>query len=307
MNCKLSEDNHNREDLSKYSYYKGLIESKLKKFFDSIELEEPLKGGVKHFIFPGGKFLRPLMSLLFAEDLKISENTIKEEVLPFSVAIELIHTSTLIHDDLPCIDDDDERRGIQSCHKKFDEATALLSGDILISLALELAFESSAGGVVKDTCLKQLVKAYTQVCRGQNLDIINYSDKTKLNNLKTGELFKASLLIPAHFKIDSSSILNSISKFSLDFGNYYQLIDDYIDVFGSSEKRGRSKSSDLKNNKETKSATLKKKEAFKNLENVFSLLLNNLSKLEKELSLYLKEEIEIKLVRELLLEISKRA
>lgn len=263
---------------------RSLISNNIKEFFLEENLDKSLKVPAQYFFNPPGKLLRPLICLTFSKDLGFSDEKIASDILPFASALEVIHVSTLIHDDLPALDNDDERRGVKSCHVKFDEATAVLTGDILIALSLNIVKKSTLSINQKYKCNYILTDAFKDVCVGQKLDIENKESKTKINKYKTGSLFSASFLLPLVAYTDSESAFSEVKNFSLEFGNFYQLVDDFIDVYGNKESRGREKSSDIRNLKDTSSIRQTKEETLNALKITFKDLNLKLNELEKVLS-----------------------
>lgn len=277
-----SENTKNNFDLeSLIQDYRGDVAKFIKEFFLEASLESSLKKSSEYFFNPCGKLLRPIICLTFSKDLGFSKEKITNQILPYASALEFIHVSTLIHDDLPAIDNDSERRGVESCHIKFDEATAILTGDILIPIGLEIAKKSTLSVKEKYICNYILTDAFRDVCIGQKLDIENATKRLKINKYKTSPLFVASFLIPLTAFTENEKAKKVVESFALEFGNFYQLIDDFIDVYGSKELRGRKKSSDLRNLKDTNGTKLTKSNNLKNISVVYSDLAKNLIRLEK--------------------------
>ena len=126
-------DNYKKD----YESARLLFENYLQKYLDELtDIPEPVLSGIRYAMSAGGKRLRPVLALLTADMFGVD----RSRVLPIALSIELIHNYSLVHDDLPCMDDDDFRRGMPSCHKQFGEATALLAGDGLLTLAFSVHF-----------------------------------------------------------------------------------------------------------------------------------------------------------------------
>ena len=190
-----------------------------------------------------------------------NNNLHKDSVITMAAAVELMHTYSLIHDDLPCMDDDDLRRNQPSSHIKYGEANAVLAGDALQALAYEIICEDSYLDDSEKVCsIKILSKACGKngMVYGQYLDIENENNKDidqnmldEIHKLKTGKLIECSVMlgqIGSDFKKDSINLLESFSKY---IGLAFQITDDILDITQSEEILGKNKNSDIKNNKIT--------------------------------------------------------
>lgn len=216
---------------------KKLIDRALDRYLPSPKTKPQLiHRAMRYAVFPGGKRIRPIITIAGFEACGGKGN----RILPVACAIELIHTYTLIHDDLPCMDDDDYRRGKLSCHKKFNEAFALLAGDALLTLGFELL--SEAGNV---SIIKEVSKAIGSrgTIGGQVVDIIgsrlkaggSRGEKIDLDYMvshKTGELFRVAAKIGGMFKGASERRIKALDAFGRYFGFTFQLVDDLIDKDG---------------------------------------------------------------------------
>ena len=172
-------------------------------------------------------------------------------------AIELIHTYSLVHDDLPCMDDDDLRRGKPTLHKKFNESTAVLAGDALQTLAFNLILEDkNLDSAEKQELLSDLAKRIGPegMVLGQNLDVEyekknpSFDEIMEMNRLKTGLLIEFSILSSFYLKGDLTKDWYQLAK---NIGISFQLIDDMLDLSETTEKIGKTAKKDLKNNKKT--------------------------------------------------------
>ena len=160
--------------------------------------------------------------------------------IQLAAAIEFVHTYSLIHDDLPCMDDDDERRGQPSCHKKFDEATAVLAGDALLTLAFEILSDKSThtSNTVRCELIKSLAKAAGPkgMVGGQMIDLIaenkemNINEITHLQRLKTGAMFAVSCEGGAILGNASGNLRNLLRGYAHDIGLAFQITDDLLDA-----------------------------------------------------------------------------
>lgn len=182
----------------------------------------------------GGKRFRPVLSILTAELL----GTSAERVLPFAVAVELIHTYSLIHDDLPCMDNDDIRRGKPTNHKVYGEDFGLLAGDALLTEAFYLVADSySENGFLATQLIKLLSKAagIRGMVGGQAIDlkaqtaVTNIEDLTLLHSLKTGALIQLSVEGAALIAGAKSSDVDFLRKFGAGLGLAFQIADDILD------------------------------------------------------------------------------
>jgi geranylgeranyl diphosphate synthase type II len=189
-----------------------------------------LDDALRYSLEPGGKRIRPLLCLAVAE----ANGAAVEDALPAAAALELVHTFSLVHDDLPAMDDDDERRGRPSAHVAFGEGVALLAGDALLAEALRLALSYESPGVARD-----LVDATLGMIAGQYRDITGDSaDLEALHRLKTGRLFVAAVRIG----LDVAG-LPGIERapwiaFGESVGLLFQVVDDLLDGDGYAERLG---------------------------------------------------------------------
>jgi len=224
------------------------FEPRLEAVFTSLECPEPLISALKYSLFPAGKRLRPLLCITFGIDLHLDDSIFEP-----AAAIELIHASSLIHDDMPALDDDMYRRGRLSCHAKYGQATALLAGDYLIPLAFRLVATSGLTSDHVSAIIRRLSIAFERVCIGQQLDILPRTEDSLLHiyRQKTGALFGASLAVPAIAAGKSEAYVENSWRVGEEFGVMFQLIDDFLDLYGSDEERGRLESSDQRNGRVT--------------------------------------------------------
>lgn len=249
------------------NFYLEQVEKELKIVLDSEDIEQPMKDAIYYAIFPAGKRIRPLMVLALMQDLK------KEPLaaLRASVTIEFLHCASLIHDDLPAFDDDDFRRGRPSCHKAYGQAPAILAGDFLPLFALKTISKSAYNEDVKVKLSEILSNAFLELCNGQQLDILENEEKKdkllRIYELKTGGLFKAVLGFASVVSNMSDDFTKIALKLGAEIGVYFQIIDDYIDLYGTKENRGKPQSSDEKNGKFTVFSINTKEEGLRILKN----------------------------------------
>lgn len=212
---------------------------------------------MEYSLTAGGKRLRPILSFLGCE---LFEGDI-DEVLPFAAAIEMIHTYSLIHDDLPAMDNDDYRRGKLSNHKVYGEGFSILAGDGLLNYSIELLLE-----VISKNSHKKYINAASILYNstgingmigGQAIDLFYEGKVIDINTLelmhkkKTGALIEASISIGAILADASEIDIDNIKRFGALIGKAFQITDDILDVIGESNEIGKPIGSDMKNNKAT--------------------------------------------------------
>ncbi|MBM3677344.1 MAG: polyprenyl synthetase family protein [Actinobacteria bacterium] len=208
---------------------RGLVEE----FIASLELTPELGGqqeSMRYALAGGGKRVRPVICLAVAE----AAGARPAEALPAAVAIELIHTFSLVHDDLPCMDDDNERRGRPSAHVAFDEGVALLAGDALAAEAMLLALRYDTPEVARE-----LARATQGMIGGQYLDITGGGgDLAELHRLKTGRLFAASVGLALWLAGVPEAGQGSWRAFGEELGLLFQVVDDVLDGDGYAAELG---------------------------------------------------------------------
>jgi geranylgeranyl diphosphate synthase type II len=196
-----------------------------------------LHAAMRHLIFPGGKRLRPVLALAAAEAVGAPA----ERALPIAVAVELVHTYSLVHDDLPCMDDDDERRGRPTVHKVYGEATAVLAGDALLALAFEAALTVPAEGVPGEArAAATAVLARTAGSRelvGGQVDDIAFDAATadaasieSIHERKTAALIAAAIVGGAILGGADAEQTEALRRFGLGVGVAFQIADDLLDA-----------------------------------------------------------------------------
>jgi farnesyl diphosphate synthase len=219
-------------------------------------------------LFPGGKRIRPILVYLTGELIDVSPLVLDA----IAAAIELTHCYSLIHDDLPAMDDDDFRRGKPSCHKAFDEATAILVGDGMQALAIEVLLTRLSGLVTPEQIIaitQELVNAsgVSGMVSGQSLDLselaksfISEEQLREIHRLKTGRLISSciNMVLAAKDSI-SEEVKSTLRTYARHIGLVFQMQDDYLDYYAPTEVLGKGRSSDQANQKTT-FATLYSKE-----------------------------------------------
>lgn len=246
--------------MAKTTDYQNMIETALKGYLPQDKYtEQTLVDSMEYSLMCGGKRIRPLLTLLFCELC----GTDVMAALPYACAVEMIHTYSLIHDDLPCMDDDDYRRGKLSNHKVYGEDIATLSGDALQSLAFEIMLSNDA--VALTTAQRALKAAHTlaKYCGvlgmvgGQVIDIESESKNAPLEILqemdekKTGALIKASCEMGCIIGGADDEMIQAAGKYAHSIGIAFQIVDDILDVTATAEELGKPVGSDTDNNKST--------------------------------------------------------
>lgn len=238
----------------------GIVEEKLNKIIE--EKNNPQKiiyEAMNYSLLCGGKRLRPVL-MLGAYELFDGNY---ERVLPFACAMEMIHTYSLIHDDLPAMDNDDYRRGKLSNHKMYGEATAILAGDGLLNKAFETGLEAV---IEFDMDIKRAMRALLEIAKssgsegmigGQVVDIFG-NDKINdihsleyMYSLKTGAIIKSSIVAGAILGGAGEEEIQVLSTYAEKLGLAFQIEDDILDVVGNKEKLGKLTGSDAANHKTT--------------------------------------------------------
>jgi geranylgeranyl diphosphate synthase type II len=231
---------------------RALVDAALEARLPSLE-ERPqtLHRAMRHSIFAGGKRLRPILCLAAAEACGAKP----EVALDLGVALECLHTYTLVHDDLPCMDDDDFRRGHPTCHKVFGDGIAVLAGDALQALAFEICGEQDRGG---DYAKELAVTSGSRhLVGGQVLDLEGESKRLTLEELRFVHLSKTAALLTTSVRFGgmaagaSEAQLAALTKFGQAAGLAFQVIDDILDVTQTSEKLGKSAGKDVNSAKST--------------------------------------------------------
>ena len=225
-----------------------VLEEKIDELADS-----KVKEAMRYSLIAPGKRVRPNLLYEVVKGYGLLESVADE----FACAIEMIHTYSLIHDDLPAMDNDDLRRGRLTCHKQFDEATAILAGDGLLTYAFDVASSSTADPSIVVKCIQVLAQCAGSngMVLGQDLDMneSNTSDwdyVRKVHKYKTGCLLSAPLMMGALLAGKNDETVRQWHEVGISLGLAFQIQDDILDVELSSEEFGKS-NSDEKNDKKT--------------------------------------------------------
>ena len=234
--------------------FESVVDEKLNSIFQKLTKNQTtIDKSISYALSNPGKRIRPTLVFLVGDFLGIETSRLES----IAGAIELIHTYSLVHDDLPCMDDDDLRRGKPTLHKKFNESTAVLAGDALQTLAFNLILDDKNLNISeKHDLLSDLAKRIGPegMVLGQNLDIEyekknpSFDEIMEMNRLKTGLLIEFSVLSSFYLKGDLTKDWYQLAK---NIGISFQLIDDMLDLSETTEKIGKTAKKDLKNNKKT--------------------------------------------------------
>jgi geranylgeranyl diphosphate synthase type II len=224
--------------------------------------ESRLIQAMRHSLLAGGKRLRPVLCLAAAEAVGGSGET----VLPAACAIELIHTYSLIHDDLPAMDNDDLRRGRPTCHKAFDEATAILAGDALLTMAFEVL---ATAPFTRDAALRcEIIATLARAAgsagmiEGQMCDMaaerltLSLPELRRLHALKTGAMIEAAVEIGARMGGCDAPARDALRRYAQALGVAFQVTDDILNVTGDPRQLGKATGTDQHRRKSTFPALL---------------------------------------------------
>ena len=240
-----------------------LVEGFLEKCLDKIAMPSGLRQAMNYSLLAGGKRLRPVLCITCAELFGLAA----EAVMPFAAAIECIHSYSLIHDDLPAMDDDDLRRGEPSCHVKFGEAAAILAGDGLLNRAFEIMAEAclqitrknAAQGIQALEAMKDIADASGAfgMVGGQTVDIISENRAVDgetlrcIHERKTAALIAAAFTAGARLAGASADVVESLKYAGMKIGLAFQIKDDISDVTKTTAELGKPAGSDAKSGKNT--------------------------------------------------------
>ena len=241
---------------ARYSEYLSKFNTYAEKFLNGIQTKPPVLGeSIKYSFLNGGKRIRPVLALATAEVLSLDE----EKILPFALALEMIHTYSLIHDDLPAMDNDDFRRGQPSNHKAFGEGNAILAGDALLNTAYSICFTECGKGE-EQICAANILcecAGINGMIAGQSADLAfekqenlpTERDLFYVYERKTGKLLTSAVTMPS--VLARNKYYFELEKFGLSLGMLFQITDDILDEVGEFEKLGKSIGKDKKENKLT--------------------------------------------------------
>jgi geranylgeranyl diphosphate synthase type II len=225
------------------------IERTLSEVLDSLDRSTRLAEAMRYSLMAGGKRLRPNLCLAASEAV----GSDRQRALPVACALEMIHTYSLIHDDLPAMDDDTLRRGKATCHVAFDEATAILAGDALLTLAFQTL---AAMEGLRPECGLEVIRAMAfaagphGMVQGQMLDMqaegrtLTRAELQRLHRLKTGALIEAALACGAMVGGGSSAQIDAVREYGKAIGLAFQVVDDILNVEGDPAVMGKATGTD---------------------------------------------------------------
>ncbi|RNC78508.1 polyprenyl synthetase family protein [Piscirickettsia salmonis] len=276
---------------SKLHSWRQQFNTQLSQCIKQYPIQDDLLNKAMHYSLEGGKRIRPLLVYGTGHALDIPI----EQLHPCAIAVEMIHVYSLIHDDLPAMDNDDLRRGRPTCHKAFDEATAILTGNALQMLAIEqLCQDHSNNTITSGISSDQRIQRIQTLCQasgglgiaaGQSLDLqaennsqLSLLELERLHRLKTAALIQASVRIAAlSAKHITPQQLENLDQYAAKIGLAFQVQDDILDLESSTILLGKPAKSDLKNNKSTYPRLLGLKQAKAKLEELYQEALEALS------------------------------
>jgi len=232
------------------------VDEALREFFsrDSID-PKILWDAMKYTLFAGGKRLRPVLAIMGYE--LADGKKVRKEILPIACALELIHTFSLIHDDLPAMDNDDIRRGKPTSHKVFGEGMAILAGDALFAYSFKLLLESTITPDLKLKVIGEVVEATGSfgMIGGQVYDLISEGSEPteelvrKIHQRKTSALIRSALVVGGIAAKADENIIKSYRKIGENLGMAFQIVDDVLDELGEKEKLGKTVGKDREKGK----------------------------------------------------------
>lgn len=258
-----------------------LIEANLIVTVETFDCESKLKEAMAYSLLGGGKRIRPLLVLASAQLAGLDESV----VLPMAAALEMIHTYSLIHDDLPAMDNDDLRRGQPTSHKMFGEALAILAGDALLNEAMLLLMKTYGGTPAGAKAMINIAQASGKdgMIGGQVLDMRSENEQIDLATLKqmhlgkTGALIEASLTAPFYLAGKSKEAIQQMAAIGQDLGIMFQIQDDILDVQSDTATMGKTTGKDARDHKATYVSLLGLEESWKLTQGCYGRIQSELS------------------------------
>jgi geranylgeranyl diphosphate synthase type II len=248
-------------DIKTYlSRKKNIVDKALEKLVPRADAFPPsVHEAMRYSLFAGGKRVRPILALAAAEAL----GTKSDDLLPIAGALELIHTYSLVHDDLPAMDNDDYRRGMATCHKVYGEAIAILAGDGLLNMAFEILSDRQRLKAVPAGRLIAIIREISTasgahgMVGGQVVDMesegreVDFPTLEYIHTHKTGALIRASVRTGALYARAGKRQYTALSHYGELVGLAFQIADDILDITGKREETGKDVGSDIKKGKKT--------------------------------------------------------
>ncbi len=280
---------------------KVIIDKQLKKLFSHYDnYNKMLYKSMEYSVMAGGKRLRPIIVLMVYQMLTNSKKT--SDIMPIACAVEMVHTYSLIHDDLPSMDNDDFRRGKPTLHKKYNEGIAILAGDALFSYAIETFLNAKFKAEYVNSALKFFLKEIGPegIVGGQFVDTnIEYYKRNKntlsyIHNKKTATLIASCFTLPA-ILLNKKKEMKKLLQLGQSAGLLFQIIDDILDIESNKKVLGKSIGKDIEQNKLTyitlygieKAKNLAQKE-YKNAINIAKSLNYNTENIENLINYFQK-------------------
>lgn len=234
----------------------GQINRYLKQHIDADCAEPTLNTAIRYSLLAGGKRLRPALTLAIC---RACGQDITPDVLRAACAVELLHTYSLIHDDLPAMDNDDLRRAVPTNHRRFGAGMATLAGDGLLTLAFQWLTDNQLAQSIRLRLVQELATAAGPLgmVAGQAMDIHNEGHPLTMDQLKvlhekkTGALLRYSVLAGGIISQQSANVLQLLAEFGADYGLAFQIYDDLMDVVGSVQQMGKAVHKDAGEHKNT--------------------------------------------------------
>jgi len=265
------------------------VDERLKQLIPAAQDNSPtLHEAMRWSLFAGGKRFRPALVLAVGEAFGAA----RENLLKTTAAIEMIHTYSLIHDDLPAMDDDDLRRGRLTCHKKYDEATAILAGDLLQTLAFQtIAEDENLSAEIRVKLIAELARSAAKMVDGQYLDLeaegiaISVEELENIHQNKTGAMISVAACSGAIIAEANETELQAITVYAEKLGLLFQITDDILDETQTTEILGKTAGKDVRAEKATYVSLYGLDKAGDLARNVHDAACQELEKIERESSL----------------------
>jgi len=269
-----------------FSDVRRQIDAALDRLVPVVETEPTrLYEAIRWSLFGNGKRFRPSLVMASGRELGAPDN----KLLGTAAAVEMIHTYSLMHDDLPAMDDDDLRRGRATAHKKFDEATAILAGDALQAMAFEtIAADDSLDVSARLKLVAELAAAASRMVAGQQMDLeaegrsVELSAIERIHRGKTGALILFSVRAGGSIAGASNAEMESLSSFGEKIGLLFQITDDLLDVTETTQNLGKTAGKDAASGKATYPGTIGIDQSRQLISEVYSEAIDELRALKKE-------------------------
>lgn len=264
-------------------YYRGRVNERLAAALDNNDMPARLRDAMKYSVLGDGKRVRPLLTYASGElgglDADLCDG--------IAASVEMVHAYSLIHDDLPAMDDDDLRRGKPTTHRAFDEATAILAGDALQALAFEVLCDDpvlASHAEAQSRIIGWLARAIgpAGMVGGQALDLdaedrsLDEAALEDIHRRKTGQLIRASIMMPSELSSLSSEAGAALDRFARDIGLVFQIRDDLLEVEQDTATLGKNANSDAENNKSTYPSVLGVDGAHRRADEIYARALESL-------------------------------